>query len=231
MAGTQYCRITPQGDVTPCPTWPSSPQRPRTELQRGLATSSVLQELRDLKQLKGGAAAASSTISVEAALPAMPPMATICKRTGLSLPADRATAEVEKILWSAEARATRTHPDPFIRGKVKQGLEAYAQRRDRSNHARGHEGSVGWRGRPTVWLVPLSLIGREHAFYIPKKSLAWSSTWHRPAPTRVLRELLDPALPSDERTRGCSGAARRVGGPRNARSILPCPHPSPAPRR
>ncbi len=54
MAGTQYCRITPQGDVTPCPymTVVAGNVREQSfgEIWR---TSSVLQELRDPSRLLG----------------------------------------------------------------------------------------------------------------------------------------------------------------------------------
>jgi len=132
MAGTQYCRITPQGDVTPCPymTLVAGNVRDQSfgEIWR---TSSVLQELRDLKQLKGRCgrcefnelcggcrcrayAAYADHLQEDPACRYQP--------TGQPL-------QLEEILWSAEARARLERiPIAFIRGKVKQGLETYAQR-------------------------------------------------------------------------------------------------------
>ncbi len=132
MAGTQYCRITPQGDVTPCPymTVVAGNVRDQSfgEIWR---TSSVLNELRDPNQLKGRCgrcefkelcggcrcrahAATGDYLQEDPACRYQP--------TGRPL-------EFEEVLWSAEARARLERiPIAFIRGKVKQGLEIYAQR-------------------------------------------------------------------------------------------------------
>ena len=132
MAGTQYCRITPQGDVTPCPymTVVAGNVRDQSfgEIWR---TSSVLNELRDPSQLKGRCgrcefkelcggcrcrahAATGDYLQEDPACRYQP--------TGRPL-------ELGEILWSAEARARLERiPIAFIRGKVKQGLEIYAQR-------------------------------------------------------------------------------------------------------
>jgi len=93
--------------------------------------SSVLQQLRDPKQLEGRCgscefnelcggcrcrayAAYGNYLQEDPACRYQP--------TGQSL-------EVDEILWSAEARARLERiPIEFIRGKVRQGLEAYAQR-------------------------------------------------------------------------------------------------------
>ncbi len=132
MAGTQYCRITPQGDVTPCPymTVVAGNVRDQSfgEIWR---TSFVLNELRDPSQLKGRCgrcefkelcggcrcrayAATGDYLQEDPACRYQP--------TGRPL-------ELGEILWSAEARARLDRiPIAFIRGKVKQGLEIYAQR-------------------------------------------------------------------------------------------------------
>jgi radical SAM protein with 4Fe4S-binding SPASM domain len=132
MAGTQYCRITPQGDVTPCPymTVVAGNVRDQSfgEIWR---TSSVLQELRDPKQLKGRCgrcefnelcggcrcrahAAHGDYLQEDPACRYQP--------TGRPL-------QIEAVRWSPEAQARLERiPLAFIRGKVKQGLEAYAQR-------------------------------------------------------------------------------------------------------
>ena len=132
MAGTEYCRITPQGDVTPCPymTVVAGNVRDQSfgEIWR---TSSVLQELRDRKRLKGRCgrcefaelcggcrcrayAAYGDYLQEDPACRYQP--------TGRPL-------QLKGIRWSAEAQARLERiPIAFIRGKVKQGLEAYAQR-------------------------------------------------------------------------------------------------------
>ncbi len=132
MAGTRYCRITPQGDVTPCPymTVVAGNVRDQSfgEIWR---TSPVLRELRDPDQLKGRCgrcefkelcggcrcrahAAYGDYLQEDPACRYQP--------TGQALP-------VQEIRWSAEAQARLEHiPLAFIRDKVKQGLEAFAQR-------------------------------------------------------------------------------------------------------
>jgi radical SAM protein with 4Fe4S-binding SPASM domain len=132
MAGTQYCRITPQGDVTPCPYMNVVAGNVRDQSFGEIwRTSSVLQELRDLKQLKGRCgrcefnelcggcrcrayAAHGDYLAEDPACRYQP--------TGQPL-------EVQEIRWSAEAQ-TRLERIPlaFIRDKVRQGLEAFAQR-------------------------------------------------------------------------------------------------------
>ncbi len=132
MAGTQYGRITPQGDVTPCPYMTVVAGNVREQsLGEIWRTSSVLQELRDPKQLKGRCgrcefnelcggcrcrayAAYGDYLQEDPACRYQP--------TGRPL-------EIAEILWSAEARARLERiPIAFIRGKVKQGLETYAHR-------------------------------------------------------------------------------------------------------
>jgi radical SAM protein with 4Fe4S-binding SPASM domain len=132
MAGTQYCRITPQGDVTPCPymTVVAGNVREQSfgEIWR---TSSVLKELRDpalllgrcgrceFKELCGGCrcraqAAHGDYLQEDPACRHQP--------TGVAL-------ELEGTRWSEEARARLERiPIAFIRGKVEQGLEAFAMR-------------------------------------------------------------------------------------------------------
>ncbi len=132
MAGTQYCRIAPQGDVTPCPymTVVAGNVRDQSfgEIWR---TSSVLQELRDLKQLKGRCgrcefnelcggcrcrayAAYGDYLQEDPACRYQP--------TGEPL-------HLETVSWSPEAQARLERiPIAFIRERVKQGLETFAQR-------------------------------------------------------------------------------------------------------
>lgn len=132
MAGTQYCRITPQGDVTPCPYMTVVAGNVREKSFGEIwATSPVLQALRNPAQLKGrcGAcefnelcggcrcrayAAFGDYLQEDPACTYQP--------TGRPL-------EFPEIQWSQEAQARMERiPLAFIREKVKQGLEAYAQR-------------------------------------------------------------------------------------------------------
>ena len=132
MAGTQYGRITPEGDVTPCPYMNVVAGNVREQDFADIwRNSPVLQQLRDLKQLKGrcGAcefnelcggcrcrafAAYGDYLQEDPACTYQP--------TGRSL-------QIDKVRWSREA-LTRLERIPlaFIREKVKQGLETYAER-------------------------------------------------------------------------------------------------------
>jgi radical SAM protein with 4Fe4S-binding SPASM domain len=132
MAGTQYCRITPQGDVTPCPYMTVVAGNVR---EQGFAEiwrdSPVLQELRDPSLLKGrcgrcefkelcGGCRCRAQASFGDYLEEDP--ACRYQPTGQPL-------KLEVARWSEEARARLERiPIVFIRGKVEQGLEAYAQR-------------------------------------------------------------------------------------------------------
>lgn len=131
MAGTQYCRITPSGDVTPCPymtvTAGNVRERSFTEIWK---ESPVLLDLRDperlggrcgaceYKELCGGCrcrayAGFDDYLAEDPACPYEP--------TGEPLAEDQ-------ILWDPEARTRLERiPIAFIRDKVNQGLEAYAR--------------------------------------------------------------------------------------------------------
>jgi radical SAM protein with 4Fe4S-binding SPASM domain len=132
MAGTQYCRITPQGDVTPCPymTVVAGNLRDQSfsEIWR---TSRVLQELRDVKKLKGrcgrcefnelcGGCRCRAYAAFGDYLQEDP----ACRYQPTGQPLRH-----QQILWGAEAKARLERiPIAFVREKVKQGVEAYAQR-------------------------------------------------------------------------------------------------------
>jgi radical SAM protein with 4Fe4S-binding SPASM domain len=132
MAGTRYCRITPQGDVTPCPymTVVAGNVRDQSfgEIWR---TSSVLQELRDPEQLKGRCGrcefkelCGGCRCRAHAAYGDYLQEDPACRYQPTGQP-----LQVQEIRWSAEAQARLEHiPLAFIRDKVKQGLEAFAQR-------------------------------------------------------------------------------------------------------
>ncbi len=131
MAGTEYCRITPNGDVTPCPYMTviagNVLEQSFTDIWK---SSPVLLALRDpdrltgrcgaceYKELCGGCrcrayAGLDDYLAEDPACPHVP--------TGVPL-------EQQPILWASEARARLERiPIAFIRNKVEQGLEGYAR--------------------------------------------------------------------------------------------------------
>ena len=133
MAGTEYCRITPSGDVTPCPymtlTAGNVRQQSFSEIWR---TSPVLTALRDperlggrcgsceFKELCGGCrcrayAGFDDYLAEDPGCPYEP--------TGVPL----ANAPIR---WDAEAQARLDRiPIRFIRDKVQRGLEEFARGR------------------------------------------------------------------------------------------------------
>jgi radical SAM protein with 4Fe4S-binding SPASM domain len=132
MAGTHYCRIMPEGDVTPCPYMTVVAGNVRRQRFREIwETSPVLQQLRDVKQLKGrcgqcefnelcGGCRCRAYAAFGDVLQEDP--ACTYQPTGQPL-------EFAPVQWSPEAQARLDRiPIAFIRQKVKQGLEAYAQR-------------------------------------------------------------------------------------------------------
>ena len=132
MAGTSYCRIMPQGDVTPCPYMTVSAGNVREQSFREIwEASPMLLALRDVTQLKGrcgacefnqlcGGCRCRAYATYDDYLQEDP--ACTYQPTGRPL-------EFSEVRWSAEAR-TRLERIPlaFIRQKVQQGLEAYARR-------------------------------------------------------------------------------------------------------
>ena len=132
MAGTQYGRITPGGDVTPCPYMTVVAGNVRKQsLQEIWQTSPILQQLRDPKQLKGrcgacefnelcGGCRCRAYAAYGDFLQEDP--ACTYRPTGRPL-------QYADVRWSEEARARLERiPLAFIRKKVADGLEAYAQR-------------------------------------------------------------------------------------------------------
>lgn len=132
MAGTQYARITPEGDVTPCPYMDVVVGNVREQsFSRIWDSSPVLQDLRhperllgrcgrcEFKELCGGCrcrayAATGDYLQEDPACTYQP--------TGIPL-------EVPELAWNTEARKRLDRiPIVFIRKKVRQGVETYAQR-------------------------------------------------------------------------------------------------------
>ena len=156
MAGTEYCRITPEGDVTPCPYMTEVAgnvlDRSFTEIWQ---TSPVFQDLRDLEKLKGRCGACefkamcggcrcrayAATGDYLAEDPA-------CTYQPTGIPLDEAA-----VLWSeaAEQRLGRI-PITFIREKVRKGVEAYARRQAaRLVTAEVMEGALNGMERPAAF--------------------------------------------------------------------------------
>ncbi len=133
MAGTQYGRITPNGDVTPCPYMTvvagNVRERSFTDIWQ---TSPVLQQLRDPQLLKGrcgrcefnelcGGCRCRAYAAYGDYLQEDP--ACTYEPSGRAL-------ETPSIDWDRVARARLEEiPIAFIRDKVKRGVEAYAQRK------------------------------------------------------------------------------------------------------
>lgn len=132
MAGTRYCRITPKGDVTPCPymTVVAGNVRERS-FGEIWETSPILRQLRAPDQLKGrcgrcefnelcGGCRCRAYAAYDDYLQEDP--ACTYEPTGEPLTADH-------VRWSDEARSRIDRiPIRFIRENVEQGLEAYALR-------------------------------------------------------------------------------------------------------
>ena len=133
MAGTQYCRIAPEGDVTPCPymTVVAGNVREQSfgEIWR---ESPVLQDLRDPKQLKGrcgrcefnelcgGCRCRAQAFHGDY----------LQEDPGCLYQPQGRTLQSPEVVWSAEAEARLERiPLAFIREKVKRGLEAHAERK------------------------------------------------------------------------------------------------------
>ncbi len=156
MAGTQYCRITPGGDVTPCPYMNvvagNVLEQSFTEIWR---SSSVLRDLRDRSRLKGRCGACEFNelcggcrcrAQAEFGDYLQEDPACTYEPTGKAL-------DLPDVVWSpdAEARLARI-PIKFIREKVRKGLEAYAHRnRIRLISANVMEAGLAGMNRPAAF--------------------------------------------------------------------------------
>lgn len=135
MAGTEYCRITPGGDITPCPYMDVVAGNVLdTSFRDAWNTSPVLRELRDLNQLKGkcgecefkelcGGCRCRAYAKYDDYLQEDP----ACTYQPTGEPVD-GTKEMP-VSWSPKAQARLDRiPINFIREKVQTGVEAYARR-------------------------------------------------------------------------------------------------------
>ncbi|MBI3741985.1 MAG: radical SAM protein, partial [Chloroflexi bacterium] len=132
MAGTQYCRITPEGNVTPCPYMNVVAGNVREKSFREIwETSPILLSLRDPNQLKGRCGACEFNqlcggcrCRAYAAFGDYLQEDPACTYQPIGQP-----LPMREIFWSEQAQARLERiPIAFIRAKVRLGLEAYAQR-------------------------------------------------------------------------------------------------------
>jgi len=136
MAGTQYCRITPSGDITPCPYMTVVAGNVRDQSLAEIWTASpVLRDLRDRTKLKGrcgecefnelcGGCRCRAQAAFGDYLQEDPSCTFQPTRKALELP---------DVFWTTEAQARLNRiPIKFIREKVRKGLEAYAQRNNQT---------------------------------------------------------------------------------------------------
>src|SRR5690606_1040485 len=132
MAGTHYCRITPSGDVTPCPYMTVVAGNVREQSFADIWNlSPVLRALRDRSRLKGRCGACEFSelcggcrCRAQAAYGDFLQEDPACTYQPTSKP-----LEISEIAWTVKARARLERiPITFIRRKVQKGLETYAER-------------------------------------------------------------------------------------------------------
>jgi len=133
MAGTEYCRITPEGNVTPCPYMDVVAGNVRTSGFKDVwKRSEVLLNLRDTYKLKGRCGACEfkelcggcrcRAYSATGDYMAEDPACTY-------QPGTMAAPSMRDVVFSDPVAARLEKiPIDFIRGKVKKGLIAYASR-------------------------------------------------------------------------------------------------------
>ncbi len=132
MAGTQYCRITPGGDVTPCPYMDvvAGNVRDHGGFSAVWNESAVLGDLRDVGQLKGRCGACEYNelcggcrCRAQAAFGDYLQEDPACTFEPTGVAIDQAA-----VAWDEEARSRLERiPIRFIRAKVEKGVEAYAR--------------------------------------------------------------------------------------------------------
>jgi radical SAM protein with 4Fe4S-binding SPASM domain len=134
LAGRQYCRVTPEGNVTPCPYLPpvagSIRQRSFGDIWQ---SADVLQQLRtqqpsgrcgrcDHQALCGGCRARAFSLAGE--LFGEDPWCAY-------QPLDLVPTEEVPLIWSVEAEQRLQRIPPFVRGRAKVAVERYAKRKGR----------------------------------------------------------------------------------------------------
>lgn len=134
LAGTHYGRITPEGDVTPCPYLPLTVGNVKhTELAQIWATSPLLRQFRspplggrcgvcDYRKECGGCRARAYATTGD-----LWADDTFCGyQPTPEIPAQPVSSEVASLTWHDEAIARLERVPGFIRGRVKAGVESFA---------------------------------------------------------------------------------------------------------
>ncbi|MEE9324056.1 MAG: radical SAM protein [Dehalococcoidia bacterium] len=135
LAGTSYCRVTPTGDVTPCPYLPLKAGNVRESSFGAIWSSSqVLSRLRN--PLLKGKCGRCNLARMEN------PICIGCRARAFALRGDELEEDPwcmfgpqqeeirpqAALSWTPEASARIDRIPRFIRGRVKQGAEAYARK-------------------------------------------------------------------------------------------------------
>lgn len=152
LAGASYCRITPTGDVTPCPYLPTKAGNVRQRgFQKVWATSPALMQLRTPHRQLGGKcgqctfsqgddplcvgcrarafALAGDVMAADPWCRYQPSEAHGSHKEGWPAPlvAVQKPAEEAQVPWTKEALDRVQQVPFFIRGRVKQAAEAYVR--------------------------------------------------------------------------------------------------------
>ncbi len=172
LAGTSYCRITPNGEVTPCPYLPLQAGNLRRETFRQIWESSpVLQPFRP-PQLRGKCSACGFAQGED-------PLCIGCRARAFALTGDQFGADPwcsyepqqaappsqQRVIWTPEALDQIGHIPSFIRERVKQGVEAYVRRRGLSLVTR--EILVEFRARASAGMPPGEAHSKHSAQDVP----------------------------------------------------------------
>jgi radical SAM protein with 4Fe4S-binding SPASM domain len=145
--GTQYCRITPDGKVTPCPYLPASAGDLRQQSFADVwRDSELFQALRDghlggkcgrceYRELCGGCRARAFALAGDYL--AEDPSCAYQPREGAELvPRQRPVTYGDQVTptlsWSPDAEARIGRIPSFVRGVVRERLEAYARRQGKT---------------------------------------------------------------------------------------------------
>jgi radical SAM protein with 4Fe4S-binding SPASM domain len=130
MAGTEYLRITPEGDITPCPYMPLTVGNLRERSFREIwEEAPELVALRDPEQLKGRCGSCEyKELCGGCRCRAYAQFGDYLQEDpGCSYEPRGGQLEFKQLEWSREARARLERiPIQFIRNKVERGVEAYA---------------------------------------------------------------------------------------------------------
>ncbi len=143
LAGTTYCRITPTGDVTPCPYLPAVAGNVK---RRGF--QEIWAESPELNRFRGQAARLGGKCGECSYSRGDPPLCVGCRARAYSLAGDELAADpwclhepghgegahdaatpaiVTAVAWADDARQRLSRVPSFMRGRVKRSAEEYAR--------------------------------------------------------------------------------------------------------